>query len=96
MTLPKCIGGVTNSMQNHSPMVLPLLSVSYIYPNTDHPISYLDTLIKTGRESIEAALRRRRILFVGFVARKEDARLPKCVIFGELVGGAACVGGQEK
>ena len=27
----------------------------------DHPISYLDTLIKTGRESIEATLRRRRI-----------------------------------
>ena len=30
----------------------------------DHPISYLDTLIKTGSESIEATLRRRRILFV--------------------------------
>ena len=26
----------------------------------------------------------------------EDTRLPKCVIFGELVGGADCVGGQEK
>ena len=35
----------------------------------DHPISYLDTLIKTGSESIEATLRRRRILFAGFVAR---------------------------
>ena len=28
----------------------------------DHPISYLDALIKTGSESIEATLRRRRIL----------------------------------
>ena len=62
----------------------------------DHPISYLDTLIKTGSESIEATLRRRRILFAGFVARMEDARLPKCVVFGELVGGAGCVRGQEK
>ena len=62
----------------------------------DNPISYLDTLIKTGSESIEATLRRRRILFAGFVARMEDARLPKCVMFGELVGGAGCVGGQEK
>ena len=53
----------------------------------DHPISYLDTLIKTGSESIEATLRRRRILFAGFVARVEDTRLPKCVMFGELVGG---------
>ena len=26
----------------------------------------------------------------------EDTRLPKCVVFGESVGGAGCVGGQEK
>ena len=26
----------------------------------------------------------------------EDRRLPKCVMFGELVGGAGCMGGQEK
>ena len=63
----------------------------------DHPISYLDTLIKTGRESIEAALRRTRILFAGFVARMGDTRLPKCVMFGELVGGhGLCGGGAGK
>ena len=62
----------------------------------DHPISYLDTIIKTESESIQATLRRRRILFAGFVARMEDTRLPKCVMFGEMVGGAGCVGGQEK
>ena len=62
----------------------------------DHPISYLDTLLKTRSESIEATLRRRRILFAGFVARMEDTRLPKCVVFGEMVGGAGCLGGQEK
>ena len=61
----------------------------------DHPISYLDTLMKTGSESIEATLRRRRILSAGFVARTEDSKLPKCVMFGELVGGAGCVRGQE-
>ena len=55
----------------------------------DHPISYLDTLIKTGSKSTEVTLRRRRILFARFVARMEDTRLPKCVMFGELVGGAA-------
>ena len=38
----------------------------------------------------------RRILFAEFVARVEDARLPKRVMFGELVGAAGCVGGQEK
>ena len=26
----------------------------------------------------------------------EHTRLPKCVMFGELMGGAGCVGGQEK
>ena len=26
----------------------------------------------------------------------EDTRLPKCVMFGKLAGGAGCVGGQEK
>ena len=39
---------------------------------------------------------RRRILFAGFVARMGDTRLPKCVIFGELVVGTGCVEGQEK
>ena len=46
----------------------------------DHLISYLDTLIKTGSESIEATIRRRKILFAGL----------------EVVGGADCVGDQEK
>ena len=49
-----------------------------------------------GSESIEATLRRKRILFAGFVARMEDTKPPKCVMFGELVGGAGCGGGQEK
>ena len=63
----------------------------------DHPNFHLDTLVKTGSESIEATLRRRRILFAGFVARMEDdTRLPKCVVFGEMVGGAGCVGGRKK
>ena len=39
------------------------------HSRADHPISYLDTLLKTGSESIGPTLRRRRILFAGFVAR---------------------------
>ena len=66
------------------------------HKRADHPISYLDTLIETGSESIEATLRRRRILFAGLVARMEDTRLPKCVMLGEMVGGAGCVGDQDK
>ena len=65
------------------------------HKRTDHPISYAETLLKTGSESIEATLRKRRILFAGFVARIEDTRLPKCVMFRELVGGTVSSGGQE-
>ena len=36
------------------------------------------------------------MLFVGFVTRMENTRLPKCVMFGEVVGGEGAVGGQEK
>ena len=52
--------------------------------------------MKTGSDSIGAILRRREILFAGFVARMEDTRLPISVLIGELVGGAGCVGGQKK
>ena len=62
----------------------------------DHPISYLDTLIEAGSESIEAPLRRRQILFAEFVTRMEDTRLPKCVMFVELMGGTGCGGGQKE
>ena len=61
----------------------------------DYPILYLDTLIKTGSESIEATLRRRRVLVAGFVARMEDTRMPNCVM-SEKWWGAGCVWGQEK
>ena len=63
----------------------------------DHPISDLDTLIiKTESESIEAIMRKRRILLTGIVVHMEDTKLPKCVMFGELVGGAGFVGGGGK
>ena len=61
----------------------------------DHPIFYLDKLMKTGNESIEAIMRKRRVLLAGIVEEMEDMRLPKCVMFGELVGGAGFVGGGQ-
>ena len=64
------------------------------HKRADHPISYLDTLIKTGSDSIKATLRKRRIFFAGFVVRMEDTRLPKCMMFG--VRGEGWVGVQEK
>ena len=41
----------------------------------------------TGNESIDAIISGRWIiLFVGFVARMEDTRLPNCVMFGRVMG----------
>ena len=66
-------------------------------PHRPLPISYyLDTLMKTGSESVDAMMRRRRILFAGFVARMADTRLPNCVMFGSVIGERAVWGGQEK
>ena len=60
-----------------------------------HTISNLDTLMKTGSESIEAIICRRWILFAGFVVRMEDTRRLKYTKFGELVGSACCVRAKE-
>ena len=51
--------------------------------------------MKTVSESIEA-IRRRWILFAGFLASMADTRLPTFVMLEELVGRAGCVGDQEK
>ena len=59
-------------------------------------LSYADALAKTASESIEAIVRKRRILFAGFVARMGEERLPQRVMFRELVGGRGYSGGQEK
>ena len=48
--------------------------------------------MKTESESIEATVRRRRILFAGFAARTEDTRLPKCVMFGVWGQQKKCIG----
>ena len=66
------------------------------HERTDQPIFYVETLFKTGSESIEAILRKRRILIAVFVARTEDMRLLKRVMFRELVRGAVSADGKRK
>ena len=67
---------------------------SSVFPVTQGIIQR--ALAKTASESIEAIVRKRRILFAGFVARMGEERLPQRVMFGKLVGGKAYSGGQEK
>ena len=63
---------------------------------TDHPISYLGILMEMGSESIEVIILSSPILFAGHVSRIVDTKLPKCVMFGELMGSTGCGGVQEK
>ena len=62
----------------------------------DHTLSYADALAKKNSESIETTVRKRRILFAGFVARMGEERLPRRMMPGDLVGRKGYSGRQEK
>ncbi|CAN0074114.1 unnamed protein product [Sphacelaria rigidula] len=59
---------------------------------TDHLLSYRETLARTGCESIETTVRKRRLHIVGFVTCISPGRIPKHVMFGEIIA----VKGQER
>ena len=61
----------------------------------DHILSYANALLRADSESVETTVRRRRILFAGFAARMGEERLPRRVMFGEMLGGKGYSGGQE-
>ena len=56
-------------------------------------MSYANALLRTDSESVETTVRRRRILFAGFVARMGEERLPRRVVFGEMLGVKAILRG---
>ena len=62
----------------------------------DHILSYANALLRTDSESVETTVRRRRILSADFVARMGEERLPRRVVFGEILGVKAILrGGQD-
>ena len=61
----------------------------------DHILSYVNALLRKDSESVETTVRRRRIMSKGFVARMGEERLPRRVMFGEMLGGEGHYGGQE-
>ena len=61
----------------------------------DHILSYANALLRTDSESVEATVRRRTILFAGFVARMGEERLPRRVMFGEMFGVKATRGDRS-
>jgi hypothetical protein len=61
---------------------------------TDRPRSYSSILKEYDCVSMEATLKWRRLKWAGSVIRMGDNRLPKIMMFGELVGGVRSRGGQ--
>ena len=53
----------------------------------DYILSYANEFLRTDSESDETTVRRRRMLFAGFVARMGEERLPRTVTFGEMLRG---------
>lgn len=59
-------------------------------------ITHNEILRRTGCKSIEYMAAQRQLRWVGHVIRMEDERLPKQVLYGELVQGQRLQGGQKK
>ena len=61
----------------------------------DDILSYANAFLRTDSASVETKVRRRRIMFAGFIARMGEERLPRRVMFGEMLEGKGYSGGQE-
>ena len=59
-------------------------------------LCFADALAETDCENVETTVRKRSMLFAGFVARTDNVRLRKRVIPGKVDGGKGYSGGQEQ
>ena len=48
-------------------------------------VTYADVLSRAGLPSMHNLRRKRRLLLLGHVRRMEDGRIPKVIVYGELV-----------
>ena len=89
-------GHYTKLRTTHHRMLLRILGAWCKSPNK-RILSYKDALQRTEGESIETAMRTRRLLWSGALLRMGDHRLPKRVTSGELENaGKHGPGGKEK
>ena len=72
----------------HHKLLLQVIRYHRRVHGTYRKMSYAKALKKTGRQSLEATVCQRRLLFAGTLARQRDKRLPKRLLFaGRLEGG---------
>ena len=70
----------------HHKLLLRVIGYHRIH-GTYRKMSYAKALKKTGSQSVEATIRQRRFLFAGALARQDDKRLPKRLLFAERLEG---------
>eukprot|EP00903_Cladosiphon_okamuranus_P020132 g18485.t1 len=70
----------------HHPLLLRVIGYRR-KQGTHRQLSYAQALKRVDCQSVEATIRQWRLLFAGAVATQPDGRLPKRLMFGELVGG---------
>ena len=70
----------------HHKLLLRVIEYHRVH-GTYQNMSYAKALKKTGRQSVEATIRQRRLLFAGALARQGDKRLPKRLLFAERLEG---------
>ena len=63
------------------------IGIRHAYYIFYHMLSYLEVLLRTDCECIEATVMKRILHYAGRVARMHDDRLPNIVMRGEMVGG---------
>ena len=69
--------------------------LTYLVRSTRCEYRVHSALLRTHSESVETRVRRRRLLFAGFVTRMGKERMPKRAMFGEMVGDKGYSGAQE-
>ena len=70
----------------HHKLLLRVIGYHRVH-GTYRKMSYAKALKKTGSQSVEATIRQRRLLFAGALARQDDKRLPKRLLFAERLEG---------
>ena len=61
-----------------------------------YKVTHSEILQRTNSASVESIISKRQLRWLGHVIRMEDDRLPKQLLYGELIEGRRSAGGQKK
>ena len=98
VTLSPTVAHLAILRKTHHRLLLRCIGWKRKHGDGYHVLSYVDALAKTDCENVETTVRKRRILFAGFVARMGNERLPKRVsdVWGTGGGKGYLVSGRAR